>query len=296
MLVDQWKASEEGQDMLGKRLLNAGALISRWRAYLAPLLLGACTLAFAAPALGDSITLSIVPEPVESVTSQVSYVSNSAEPSYTTVMVNKPSVACAPNPRADDGQTVIAPFGLEGETGQYGDDGNFTFGETGAYTLCGWVEEPGEYGFSGGGAITATSVLPLQVRLPKITLSLHFPRPVVPGRGFALELLATSEVKREVVVEGMPYTRRGCPVNYAASEESHLIETEVDGGPSTSVTDVKPLSPGVYIFCAWADPTEDGGLDPEARASIVLNLTRHAHATPRKRRPAHKRGHGHKRR
>lgn len=82
----------------------------------------------------------------------------------------------------------------------------------------------------------------------------------------------------------MPYTKRGCPVNYAAGDEAHIIETEVNGGPTTTSVDVDPLRAGKYIFCAWADPSGDNGLDPEATTAVILDLTGH-HASKR---PKHK--------
>ncbi len=115
--------------------------------------------------------------------------------------------------------------------------------------------------------------LPLEVRTPRISLSLSFPRRPTPGRPFTLDLTSSSEVEREVVVEGIPYTRRGCPVNYAASSATHLIDVNVTGGPWRSTVNVAPLRAGArYIFCAWADPPNDDGLYPEATTSLTLNL------------------------
>lgn len=65
-----------------------------------------------------------------------------------------------------------------------------------------------------------------------------------------------------------PLTRRGCPVNYAGKEVAHqLIDQEVLGSPWKLAQNVEALRAGNYIFCAWADPLEDGGLDPKRPAS-----------------------------
>jgi hypothetical protein len=133
-----------------------------------------------------------------------------------------------------------------------------------------------------GGPVTASSSLPIDVRAPHISLSLSFPRPVSAGSSFALDLTTTSEVKREVVVEGIPYTRRGCPIDYAASSAQHLIDTEVTGGPWLTRTNIKPRAGSSYIFCAWADAVGDGGLYPQATTSLVLNLTGHHTKSPGK--------------
>jgi hypothetical protein len=243
-------------------------------------LVGACftALALALPgmALADTITLSIAPEPTEEATSQVTYTASSAGRTFATVAVNNPGVPCAPDPEADNGHTVVEPANiLNPSIGEFSGAGNYMFTSTGAYTVCGWLHSPGTLEYPNNGPVTATASLPLNVRLPAITLSLRFPRPVHVNKPFTLELVATSQVKREVVVEAMPYTKSGCPVNYAAGNEPRIIDTEVDGGPTTTTADLKALRRGKYIFCAWADPYEDNGLHPEATTSGILDLSGH---------------------
>jgi len=164
--------------------------------------------------------------------------------------------------------------------GEFSAAGNYKFPSTAAYTVCGWLSSPDGIG-DPGGPVTAAASLPLNVRPPAISLSLRFPQPVHVNKQFVLELVATSQVKREVVVEAMPYTKSGCPVNYAAGDEPRIIDTEIDGGPTTTTVDLKALRRGKYIFCAWADPYEDNGLYPQATTSIVLDLSGH-HTTKHK--------------
>ncbi len=255
----------------------------------------ALALALPSTALADTLALSIAPEPTEGVTSEVTYTASSAEEAFATVAVNNPGIPCAPNPEADNGHTVVEPDYLKPSIGEFSGAGNYMFPATGAYTVCGWLHSPGTLEAPASGPVTASTSLPLNVRLPTISLSLRFPRPVQVNRQFALELIATSEVRREVVVEGMPYTKQGCPVNYAASKEAHIIETEVNGGPTTTTTDVNPLSAGKYIFCAWADPYGDEGLDPQATTSIVLDLPGHStHKAHKHRKPKRRKHRPHK--
>jgi hypothetical protein len=258
-----------------------------------PLLAAAlAALAFALPgtALADTMTLSISPEATEEVTSEVTYTANSAGKTFATVAVNNPGVPCAPDPQADSGHTIVEPaIYIPPNIGEFSAAGNYKFPSTGAYTVCGWLSSPNGIG-DPGGPVTAAASLPLNVRLPAISLSLRFPRPVHVNKPFTLELVATSQVKREVVVEAMPYTKSGCPVNYAAGNEPRIIDTEIDGGPTTTTVDLKALRRGKYIFCAWADPYEDNGLYPQATTSVVLDLSGH-HATKHK---AHKKKRRHK--
>lgn len=265
------------------------------RLTLSGVLVGACaiTLALALPELAsaDTMSLSISPEPTEEVTAQIDFATNSAEDTYSTVVVNNPGIPCAPKPGADNGHIIYDPGDipkLVAQAGEYSGSANYTFPSTGAYTVCGWVTSPEGLGFPGG-PVTASTSLALNVRLPAISLSLRFPRPAQVDKKFTLTLVASSEVKREVVVEGVPYTKRGCPVNYAASNEAHLIDTEVNGGPTTTNVNIEPLRAGKYLFCAWADPYEDNGLNPEATTSVLLNLTGHPLAKAHKRKVKEKR-------
>lgn len=237
--------------------------------------LAALALALPSTALADTMTLSIAPEPTEEVTSAVTYTANSASRTFATVAVNNPGVPCAPDPGADNGHTIVEPaIYIPPNIGEFSAAGNYKFPSTGAYTVCGWLNSPNGIG-DPGGPVTASTSLPLDVRLPAISLSLRFPQPVHVNKPFVLQLVATSQVKREVVVEAMPYTKSGCPVNYAAGNEPRIIDTEIDGGPTTTTVDLKALRRGKYIFCAWADPYEDNGLYPQATTSIILNLTGH---------------------
>jgi hypothetical protein len=248
-------------------------------------LLCALALLVALPrnASADSMALSIAPSPVQELTSQITYSGFAEEGRFPVLAANNPGVPCAANPAADNGTTLTGTHFLEGGAiGAISGSVNYTPPSTGAFTICGWLEIPAGLLETDGGPITAATSLPLEVRAPVISLALHFPRRPEPRRPFALNLLATSEVRREVVVEGFPLTKRGCPVDYTASPAAHLIDAEVTGGPWRESTNVKGLAAGSYIFCAWADASEDGGLYPDAAGSVVLHL---GSPTPKRHRP-----------
>lgn len=162
--------------------------------------------------------------------------------------------------------------------GSFNGAANYTPTVVGAEIACGWLEEPAGLLEMDGGPITASGSLPVQVGAPRISLALSFPRPVLAGRAFTLDLNASSEVKREVVVVGIRDSRQGCPIDYAAVHAQHIIETAVNGGPWLSRATVNPLDGGEWIFCAWADPFGDRGLYPQASTSVVLNLSTHSKA------------------
>ena len=131
------------------------------------------------------------------------------------MIVNNPGVPCAANPVADTGETISpAHFLQSGLIGQFVGRFNYTPTTTGTFAACGRLETPSGLLETDGGPVTAATTLP--VRHPNISLHLSFPRRPEPRRSFALDLNTTTEVLREVVVEGFPLTKRGCPPNYGA--------------------------------------------------------------------------------
>ncbi len=231
--------------------------------------------ALVVPAAGwaDSMTLTVPSTPVQEIGGQVSWSAVSEEPTLAVVSANNPGVPCASSPAADNGTTLTPGHIFEGgNVGDWSGSTNFTPSTAGAYVLCGWLEEPAGLIETDGGPVTASTSLQVQVRAPVISLKLSLPRSPQPGRPFVLNLIATSEVQRHVVVEGMTASRHGCPINYAIESDQHLIDQDVTGGPWRLASNVEPLRRGTYIFCAWADPTEDAGLQPQASTSLTVHV------------------------
>lgn len=229
--------------------------------------------ALVVPAAGwaDSMTLAVPAPPVQEIGGQVSWSAVSEEPTLAVVAANNPGVPCASTPAADTGTTLTPGHIFEGgNIGDWSGTTNFTPPTTGAYILCGWLEEPAGLIETDGGPITTSTSLQVQVRPPVISLKLSLPRPAQPGRPFALNLTATSEVERHVVVEGMTATKHGCPINSAIENDQHLIDQDVTGGPWRLASNVEPLRRGTYIFCAWATP--DSGLEPQASTSLTVHV------------------------
>ena len=260
-----------------------------YRRGLAALALGVVA-ALAAPAASwaDSMTLAVPVAPVQEIGGAVTWAAESEEPTLAVVAANNPGVPCASTPAADTGTTLTPGHIFEGgNIGAWSGSISFTPPTAGDYILCGWLEEPAGLIETDGGPVTATSTLQVQVRPPAITLKLSLPRAADPDRPFVLNLTATSEVQRHVVVEGMTATARGCPVNYAVENDPHLIDQDVTGGPWRLASNIEPLRRGTYTFCAWADPAEDSGLEPQATAELTVHVgtpPRTARPRPRPRR------------
>jgi hypothetical protein len=156
------------------------------------------------------------------------------------------------------------------QTGTFMGSTSFEPTELGAYIICGWVTGYGDENDLDG-TIFATASLPIDVRSPHISLALSLPQPVTPGEPFTLDLMASSEVAREVVVVAVPDTLEGCPANSAATTAGHLIDSVINGGPSLKTAIVNPLPAGSrWIFCAWA--VIPGALTPQASTSMIVSV------------------------
>ena len=250
----------------------------------------AVVAALVVPAAGwaDSITLAVPSAPVQEIGGQVTWSAVSEEPALAVVAANNPGVPCASTSAADQGTTLTPGHLLEGgNVGNWSGSAGFTPPAPGAYILCGWLEEPAGLIETDGGPITTSTSLQVQVRAPVISLKLSLPRPAQPGRPFVLNLTATSEVQRHMVVEGMTATKHGCLINSSVENDQHLIDQDVTGGPWPLASDVEPLRRGTYIFCAWADPTQDSGLEPQASTSLTVHVGTQALAP----RPRERHGH-----
>lgn len=230
-------------------------------------------------ASADSISLSVKPAPVQELTSQITFQAVIEAEGFAAVDVNAPGIPCAPDPEADDGTTIIAPEDrtLPSPAGPFEGSGNYTPASTGAYTICGWLIRSDLDTVNGRGPITASSSVPLDVRAPNVSLALSLPRPARVGKPFAVDVHIASEVPRELVVEDTPLGSHRCPVNPAAGSEERFIDTEIDGGPWVKRFDVEALPAGRYLFCAWADPPADHGLDPQVSRSLIVTVRRSKH-------------------
>jgi hypothetical protein len=240
-----------------------------------------CSLALAAllpgAALADTMSLGLSAEAVQSATTQITYTASSEELGFVTLAVNNADVPCGSTPEADAGTELAGPaLEAPGQTGVYSGSVNYTPSEPGVFIICGWVTGYGVGSTTGGPTISSAS-LPIEVRLPHISLALGLANPVAAGKQFALDLTVTSEVPREVILIGVAYTPAGCPVDSAASTAAHLIDSVFEGGPSLKSVTVNPLPAGSrWLECAYA--VVPGAINPQATTSMIVNVP---HALPR---------------
>jgi hypothetical protein len=239
-------------------------------------------------ALADTMSLGLSGEAVQNETTQITYTATSDALGFVTLAVNTADVPCGSTPEADAGTGLIAPaLEAPGQTGVYSGSVNYTPSEPGVFIICGWVTGYGVGSTSGGPTISSAS-LPIEVRLPHISLALGLANPVTAGKRFALNLTVTSEVAREVILIGVAYTPAGCPVDSGASTAPDLIDSVFAGGPSLKSVIVNPLPAGSRWFeCAYA--VVPGTLNPQATTSMVVNVPR---SLPRSRPKRRRNGRG----
>lgn len=230
-------------------------------------------LAFPAGALADSIGLSTAGEAVQERAIEISVEAFASSEAVASVYVNPPGIGCSAQPEADPGTAIIAPEPLtDGSIGAFSEAAEYTPPSSGNYVLCGWLTEVGILEPPDSGAVMASTSALLAVRPPHVHLRLSLPRRVRAKHSFVVAVHVSSEVARTIVLDGMSLGGDRCPVAPAVSAVEPLLEESIEGGPHTLHGAVASLPSGRYIFCAWADPPEDGGLYPQASASLIVTV------------------------
>jgi hypothetical protein len=234
-----------------------------------------CGLALAAllpsTAIADTMSLGLSAEAVQNATTQITYTASSEVEAFVTLAVNNADVPCGSSPEDDSGTSILEPHAPTAtQAGVLMGSTSFEPTELGAFIICGWVTGYGG-SFNIDGEVFAAASLPIAVRPPHISLALSLPRGITQGKPFTLDLMASSEVARELIVVGVPDTPEGCPANSSATAAGHLIDSVIDGGPSLKTAIVNALPAGSrWIFCAWA--VVPGAVTPEASTSMIVSV------------------------
>ncbi len=243
-------------------------------------------------ALADGMTLELAKEAVQSETTQINYTASTETAGFITIAVNKADVPCGSLPEADSGTRLAEPvFEAEGPSEMYSGSMSFTPLEPGPYIICGWATGFGPGETSTGGPDFAAASLPVEVRLPHISLTLSLANGIAAGRPFTLNLMAASEVARELILVGGPATPEGCRASSASATASPLIKAIITGPPQLHTASVSALPAGSrWVFCAWA--LVPGTLNPQATTSMVVNVPRSPRSRPRSKPKRRRNGRG----
>jgi hypothetical protein len=232
----------------------------------------ACCALAAAPAAASAATITITsaPDPVESITTQVGVSGTLETTEQRVVLTVKPAggPGCGANPSADSGSQAIGAYpGI----GPYAETANWTFQQAGSYLLCAWITDAAQ----DNSPVIASASQTIAVRPPHLSLSIAAPSKVLRGRTFQLTTTAQAEALRQVEVELLRDTGRGCPANwgaaYGTSGGTFVLGTSVIGGPTPQTENERLDAAGRYLVCGYFDYGEL--VSPEATAFAAITVT-----------------------
>jgi hypothetical protein len=235
---------------------------------LALLLTAGCLWAGSARAAA-TVAVTVGPDPVESITTQLGVSGAVTDPQQYVVEHYKPAggSACGANPSADAGTNVglstnylpAGPFALQNNT---------TFSTAGSYLVCAWVMQ---YQGASTDTVVIADAKTIAVRIPHLTLSVSVPATVTTGQTFQVTTTTQAETNRYLWVYVLVDTGRGCPANAsaaAAQNNDRIIESQpILGGPTTVATNDDVTTVGALLICGYINRTYGSDETPEATAS-----------------------------
>jgi hypothetical protein len=234
------------------------------------MLLVGCALQVSAARAASTITINVGNDPVESITTQVGVTGSTTESSGYLTLTRKPvgGAGCGANYQADTGTGVFYPYAIS-QAGAISYAVNQTFDLAGTYLLCAWLDTSGN-----GQNVVATASKVVAIRAPSLALTLDVPAAVNKDETFQLTTTTQAEAERDLYVDLLVDTGRGCPANaaaaYQAAERNPISNRSVVGGPITSSTNVSLSTAGKYLVCGYIQYRSSS--DPP-QATAVATLT-----------------------
>ena len=234
------------------------------------LVLAGCAAQAGAANAASSISITIGNDPVESVTTQVGVTGSTTESSGYLALTRKPvgGAGCGANYQADTGTGISYPYSVS-QAGAISYAVNQTFDLAGSYLLCAWLDTSGN-----GQNVVASASKVVAIRAPHLTLTLGVPAAVNKDETFQLTTTTQAEAERDLYVDLLVDTGRGCPANaaaaYQAAERNPISNRSVVGGPITSSTNISLSTAGTYLVCGYIQYR--AASDPP-QATAVATLT-----------------------
>ena len=186
-------------------------------------------------------------------------------------MTRKPvgGAGCGANYQADTGTGVFYPYGVS-QAGAISYAVNQTFDLAGSYLLCAWLDTSGN-----GQNVVATDSKVVAIRAPHLALTLGVPAVVNKDETFQLTTTTQAEAERDLYVDLLVDTGRGCPANaaaaYQAAERNPISNRSIVGGPVTSSTNVSLSTAGKYLVCGYIQHRASSD-QPQATAVATLTV------------------------
>lgn len=223
----------------------------------------------AATASAATLTITSGADPVESITTQVGVSGSLETDSQRVGLTVKPAggPGCGANYDADGG--IGALYRGPG-VGPYSETTNWTFQRAGSYLLCAWISDTSQ----NGNPVIASTSQTIAVRMPHLSLSIAAPATVLRGRTFQVVTTAQTEAERDVEVDLLHDTGRGCPANSQAAGSTtnriFVFGDSILGGPTTETRNEQLSITGPYLLCGYVD--YNGEVAPEATAIAAVNV------------------------
>jgi len=247
--------------------------------YLLLVSAGALSASTAVASAATSVAITVGPDPVESITTQLGAKGEAPNTQQEIVTVKYKAAGgagCGANPDADDGTQVVGNGWLN--AGAYEKSSNVTFDTAGNYLVCAWMTH---HAGTGSGVSTYTVVATdskvVAVRIPKLSIGLSVsPTTVAVGQTFQVTAVLQAEAERMFMAYALPDVGRGCAVNSSAAyqerTDSVFSGTWINGGPQTRTQNMSLGAPGPYLICAYFDRRGSGAAPPQASAvaSVVV--------------------------
>ncbi|HEV7752142.1 MAG TPA: PASTA domain-containing protein [Baekduia sp.] len=228
-------------------------------------LAGGATAAQAA----SSIAITVGADPVEGVATQLGVTGSVTDTGESINQTYKPTggSGCAANVDADDGVKMYS-YSSPSQAGPFAKSQNQTFAAAGSYLVCAWLQR-------GSTTVTAVDSKTVQVRIPKLSLTIAAPTAVSPRQTFQVTTTSQAEAQRELWVYVLVDTGRGCPANASAASEADVTVViygrAILGGPTISTENLTLSDPGQYVLCGYIH-YNGSSKPPEAAATAVFNV------------------------
>ncbi len=226
------------------RPTRCGGLVAAAAAGL--LIAGAPTTAAA-----STMTISAPAQTVESTSVPITVSATLDVASYVEVKIRTAGAPCAATAAEDPGSPLLDRSAIESS---FAATANRSFDAAGLYVICGWARDTTQ----ASSPVVASAVASVDVRIPKLSLSLTVPSAVAVDDLFTITAVAQAEVERLAYAGIVPDLGKGCPASYGALQKTTgsvpvLSQTGfvVSGGPLTTKELISLPKAGKYLACGY---------------------------------------------
>ncbi|MBJ7473252.1 MAG: PASTA domain-containing protein [Solirubrobacteraceae bacterium] len=207
----------------------------------------------AAPSAASASTMKVTApaQAVESAGVQIDVTATLDVASYVEAEVRPAGAPCAATAAEDPGSPLLDRSAIEP---QFAASSLRAFDAAGQYIVCAWARDTTQ----AASPVVASASAIIDVRIPKLSLSITAPSSVIVDELFTITTSAQAEVERLAYAGLVPNLGKGCPANYSALQKTAgsvavLAQTGVlvAATPLTSKEQFSLPTAGKYLACAY---------------------------------------------